>query len=210
MTTALFAFEAKYARDYAARSVPSIDWLEVKAIVSTAIEVMVFLESHSIDLVVVGPALVEDVGEVLKMKDVRPAPLVVALGFGRAAVATHQPLPSAIDELISVANGLTSMMEELKAHVIHRTERCQSVGIQSPDVPVTRIQVADQADREIVRLVAAGLPDRDIADVVHYSNQAVRNRISRILGDTGARNRTHLACMYLTLVHEGVNPFDPN
>lgn len=59
------------------------------------------------------------------------------------------------------------------------------------------IPFRDETDGDIVRLITAGLSNTEIADRVFLSVQTVRNRISRLLEVSGARNRTHLAAMYL-------------
>lgn len=55
----------------------------------------------------------------------------------------------------------------------------------------------DDVDRQIVRLLATGLYDKEIAAQVHLSSQTVRNRVSRMLKDSDLENRTQLAAMYL-------------
>lgn len=52
-------------------------------------------------------------------------------------------------------------------------------------------------DDTIANLVVRGLSDRTIADMVHYSNQTIRNKVSRILKDYGFDNRTELATAQL-------------
>lgn len=59
------------------------------------------------------------------------------------------------------------------------------------------IPFRDDTDGDIVRLITAGLSNTEIAERVFLSVQTVRNRISRLLEASGARNRTHLAAMYL-------------
>lgn len=82
--------------------------------------------------------------------------------------------------------------------VIEGTDRVCS-GLIDPQVDVVPvisdvgIVYADDIDRRIVSLVAAGYTDREIALIVNYSYQSVRNRISRILFNSGIRNRTQLA-----------------
>jgi DNA-binding NarL/FixJ family response regulator len=65
------------------------------------------------------------------------------------------------------------------------------------DITSLRIDYADEVDRQIVPMIVAGYTDREIADVLHYSHQAVRNRISRLLMRSGIRNRTQLASTFL-------------
>ena len=81
-------------------------------------------------------------------------------------------------------------------------ERLRVVAMTTPCDPesdqVTAFDlITDPDDRKIVMLVAAGLPDRDIARWVFLSPQTVRNRISRILRVTGLMNRTQLAVFYV-------------
>lgn len=65
------------------------------------------------------------------------------------------------------------------------------------DVTTLCIDYADEADRRIVPMIVAGYTDREIADILHFSHQAVRNRISRLLMRSGIRNRTQLASAFL-------------
>jgi DNA-binding NarL/FixJ family response regulator len=48
-------------------------------------------------------------------------------------------------------------------------------------------------DEQIVSLVAEGYTNPEIADVLHYASQTIRNRVSSILTECGCRNRTELA-----------------
>ncbi len=59
------------------------------------------------------------------------------------------------------------------------------------------IPYRDVVDQGIVRLVAIGLTNEEIAERTTLALATVRNRISRLLEASGARNRTHLAAMYL-------------
>lgn len=65
------------------------------------------------------------------------------------------------------------------------------------DITTLRINYTDEVDHRIVPMIVAGYTDREIAEVLHFSHQAVRNRISRILLRSGIRNRTQLASTFL-------------
>jgi DNA-binding NarL/FixJ family response regulator len=65
------------------------------------------------------------------------------------------------------------------------------------DTSTKEISYHDDLDREIVAMVAVGQSNHEIAECIHLSYQTVRNRISRILDDSGIRNRTQLASIYL-------------
>ena len=51
----------------------------------------------------------------------------------------------------------------------------------------------DETDRHILRLLADGQSDKQIAEAVYLSVQTVRNRVSRLLNRFGKENRTQLA-----------------
>lgn len=57
-------------------------------------------------------------------------------------------------------------------------------------------RITDETDRLIIALVSAGLTDKQIAGQVFFSPQTVRNRVSRILRETGFDNRVQLAVAY--------------
>lgn len=63
--------------------------------------------------------------------------------------------------------------------------------------PPHTIDFRDATDIEIVRLLSTGLSDKEITGQLSISHQTVRNRLSRILRDSGLDNRTQLAAVYL-------------
>jgi len=58
-------------------------------------------------------------------------------------------------------------------------------------------KVVNAVDERIVDFVAQGLADKQIAKVMGLSVQTIRNRVSRMLIDSGLRNRTELAVQYV-------------
>ena len=209
MKSALLLFRQEYARDLAASLLTKLDWLDVKGIVGSTAELDSALEQHVVDVLLIGPTFIESVDVLMARRCASDRPLVVVLTRSDAASDKVRAAHHHVDKVVTMSRGLAPMLEELKACIVDpTTRRCSP----ADDFPLaaphaTAICVSDAADREIVRLVAAGFTDREIAEIVNYSHQTIRNRVSRILCDTGARNRTHLACMYLTLVHDGLIPF---
>lgn len=55
-----------------------------------------------------------------------------------------------------------------------------------------------EREMEVVKLVAEGLSNQEIADKLFLSNGTVRNHISTILEKTGLQHRTQIAVRYLT------------
>lgn len=71
-------------------------------------------------------------------------------------------------------------------------------GVVSPPRPETDIAAAalNGTDLAILDLVCIGLPDKEIAKIVHMSVQSIRNRVSGMLHRSGIENRTQLAWMF--------------
>lgn len=59
------------------------------------------------------------------------------------------------------------------------------------------IATMDAVDERIVNLVAEGLSDKQIGTALGLSPQTIRNRVSRMLNDSGLRNRTELAVQFV-------------
>jgi DNA-binding NarL/FixJ family response regulator len=59
----------------------------------------------------------------------------------------------------------------------------------------------DTVDRSIIRLIAEGRCNKEIADALHYAEGTVKNRISRMLSAAGLKDRTHIVMFAL---HNGL------
>lgn len=68
-------------------------------------------------------------------------------------------------------------------------------------IPSNILSTLNETDREIALLVSQGLTDKDIAAAIHFSVQTVKNRVSKILTQIGAANRTQLAVLVATTNH---------
>jgi DNA-binding NarL/FixJ family response regulator len=65
-------------------------------------------------------------------------------------------------------------------------------------IPANVLSSLNDTDKEIAILISQGLTDKDIAAAVHFSVQTVKNRVSKILTQVGAANRTQLAVFVAT------------
>ena len=63
-----------------------------------------------------------------------------------------------------------------------------STGIE--DAPPAGPDVLSGKEREVLRLVAGGLSNREIAEVIHLAEGTVKNHVSTILGKLNCRDRT--------------------
>ena len=67
----------------------------------------------------------------------------------------------------------------------------------SESLPSGIVTSRDMFDELIVNFISIGYSNPEIADRLNFSMQTIRNRISRLLEESGAHNRAHLAAMYL-------------
>lgn len=74
----------------------------------------------------------------------------------------------------------------------------QALDVYSPPLQVDTI-TPDETDQEIVRLVAEGLSNKEVALQIGLSPSTVKNRITRVLGLLGVKNRTEIAIKILEL-----------
>ncbi|MFK8041881.1 response regulator transcription factor, partial [Congregibacter sp.] len=63
-----------------------------------------------------------------------------------------------------------------------------STGIE--DAPPANKEILSKKEREVLRLVAGGLSNREIADVIHLAEGTVKNHVSQVLSKLNCRDRT--------------------
>ena len=142
--------------------------------------------------------------------------------FVAAVTALLAPTGTAVGHCVAWADGVSSwspsdlwqiglcdvldLSQSTDSIVSRVTEVSTSCHRHPPSLLIDRpdlLSDADDAkaltglDREITHLVVRGMSDREISEVVNFSTQTVRNRISRILRDNGFSNRTELATAQL-------------
>lgn len=210
MIEVAFVFRQRYFRDLAAMSRACLGPIHVAGIVGSLADLRPVLLSRPVDMVVAGPTFIEGLASACRNLEGLPRPMtaVVHRESGSALVRSAQAF--GVDFVASFAGGIGDMVKELVAafESFDRAapSRPATVAVTADAEPVA-IWVGDDTDKEIVRLVAAGRSDREISDVLHYSNQTIRNRVSKILKQSDVSNRTHLASIYLNGIHAGRNPF---
>lgn len=133
--------------------------------------------------------------------------LVRALALGARGYLIKQEAATLERSLRAVMDGqlvLGSDVSERVGALIGRTEASRAADDPSPDGcgtsdgfgPTGEPAFADaltERERDIARLVAEGLDNREIASALFLSEGTVRNHLSAILQKTGLRNRTQLA-----------------
>ena len=106
-----------------------------------------------------------------------------------------------VDDVVDVSQQADALLSCLRDSLAGRHELSAQPlwrSIPEPrDVHALGSPYHDNVDREIVAMISSGLTDDEISRGVYLSCQTVRNRISRMLERSGARNRTQLATMYV-------------
>ncbi|MEM1172298.1 MAG: response regulator transcription factor [Cyanobacteria bacterium P01_H01_bin.35] len=90
--------------------------------------------------------------------------------------------------------------EELVAQVesslkqASRLIKHQNAGVSSgPTIKVRRNVELTPTELKVVQLVAKGMANRDIAEIMEVSQRTIESHVSNMLGKTGLHNRTELA-----------------
>jgi DNA-binding NarL/FixJ family response regulator len=105
-----------------------------------------------------------------------------------AIVLKGAPTQDLVDAIRDVAAGM---------QLINPVE-VRSASKRVNSIPSNVLSSLSETDREIALLISQGLTDKDIAAAVHFSVQTVKNRVSKILTQVGAANRTQLAVFVAT------------
>jgi DNA-binding NarL/FixJ family response regulator len=84
-----------------------------------------------------------------------------------------------------------------RAQRLHHTI---TLPLQSRSTPETRFvpgaaaaRAAIEREREVLVMLAQGIPNKEIADKLHLAEGTVKNHVSNILGKLQAQNRTEAA-----------------
>jgi DNA-binding NarL/FixJ family response regulator len=120
--------------------------------------------------------------------------LVDAMRFGAHGYLTKDVAPDALLRAVrSVYDGELAMPRRMAARLVHRlveTSRGASSG------PESVLESLTAREAEVLRLLADGLTDREIAESLTISPRTVETHVSAILHKLGARNRADAARRY--------------
>ena len=105
-------------------------------------------------------------------------------------ILKNSPAERIVNAVRTVSTGGTVFQEDVLAYIRKR------VGAAGGRKAIFTLLSAREL--EIVRLIAEGLSNQEIADRLYLSNGTVRNHISVILEKTGLKHRTQIAVQWLT------------
>jgi DNA-binding NarL/FixJ family response regulator len=106
----------------------------------------------------------------------------VLKGVGSAALA---------EVLRGIANGESYVSPTLAARLLTEM-RLRETRAQAPDDPLSQLS---QREEEILRLVATGLSNKEVARRVQLQEKTVKHHMTRILNKLQVRNRTEAAIL---------------
>ena len=112
-----------------------------------------------------------------------------ALGIGSRGYLIKQDVASIAPALKAVMSGQSVFGNEVTTRLPELMKREKGAGLSGYSM--------GEREKELVRLVAKGLSNREIADAMCLSEGTVRNYLSAVLEKLGLRDRTQLAVFYL-------------
>lgn len=120
--------------------------------------------------------------------------IIKALSMGAKGYIIKQDFDSIVPSLKAVYGGQTVFGSEVTEKILSRTEQSSPTG-GSAIFDYAHYGLTDQ-EYEIVKCVADGLSNKEIADKLFLSEGTVRNYISTVLSKLDLRDRTNLAIFY--------------
>lgn len=133
-----------------------------------------------------------DAEQILKSEGITPHRRVIS-----APILTPEFLHWASENKFDAVIDVSQLNANLGEHVHTTFIAPQVEGDTSFPTAGGSIICRDSLDEAIVQMVAIGFTNVEIAERFNFALQTIRNRISRIMDESGARNRTHLAAMYI-------------
>lgn len=121
--------------------------------------------------------------------------IVRALSLGAAGYLIKQDVAGVAPALRAVMAGRSVLEGEVLERAVSLGAPAGGEDVPEPDLAVMFPQLTER-EREVVRLVAEGLDNREVAAAAYMGEGTVRNHISQILAKLGLRNRTQIAVAY--------------
>lgn len=121
--------------------------------------------------------------------------IVRALSLGAAGYLIKQDVGGVAPALRAVVAGRSVLEGEVLERAVSLGAPAGGEDVPEPDLAAMFPQLTER-EREVVRLVAEGLDNREVAAAAYMGEGTVRNHISQILAKLGLRNRTQIAVAY--------------
>lgn len=161
---------------------PDVILMDVRMPVMDGVEATVAIRQQTPACQVVMLSIFDDDQHVIK-----------ALQAGASGYLLKDIAPAALAQAIQLAHlGLWQLDSAPAVRLIQATDRRDADPVYgSPVAPLDPSLTS--RERQVLRLIAAGATNREIAAQLHVSEGTVKNHVSRILGQLGLRDRTQAA-----------------
>jgi DNA-binding NarL/FixJ family response regulator len=106
------------------------------------------------------------------------------------------PSEKLVEAIRAAARGESFLQPSVAAKVVAEFTRLSSQGLPvTPAAPVPRplLEPLSEREREILKLVASGANNKEIANQLYITEGTVKNHLTNILGKLGVRDRTQAA-----------------
>ena len=121
--------------------------------------------------------------------------LVEAIRSGASGYLTKDLAPEALLQAVRGAHrGELAVGRRMAAHLVRHIVDGSRGGRKGGDDP--ELESLSPREHEVIRMLADGLTDRDIADALTISPRTVETHVSSIIHKLGARNRSEAARRY--------------
>jgi len=182
--------------------------IEVVGYADTPAEAMTILDTEDPDVVLVDVGLPESAGneETRRLHQGAPNAALVVMGpdddasiIGAAEVGAVARVGDMADaaELVATIRRAADGEDPLKDELLGRRDLVERIvdGMREAILVDALPSALTPRELDILRLVAAGSPNREISEALGLSEQTVKNHLSTIFHKLGVPNRTH-AVMY--------------
>ena len=182
--------------------------IEVVGYADTPAEAMTILDTEDPDVVLVDVGLPESAGneETRRLDQGAPKAALVVMGpdddasiIGAAEVGAVARVGDMADaaELVATIRRAADGEDPLKDELLGRRDLVERIvdGMREAILVDALPSALTPRELDILRLVAAGSPNREISEALGLSEQTVKNHLSTIFHKLGVPNRTH-AVMY--------------
>lgn len=120
-----------------------------------------------------------------------------AMRNGAAGYLTKDVTPESLARSVRAAESDELVMPRvLAARLVHRLLRRNPDPAAGPPPNPASMDALTRRERDVVRLLADGLADREIATALTISTRTVETHVSSVIHKLGARNRIEAAALY--------------
>jgi DNA-binding NarL/FixJ family response regulator len=175
---------------------------ELLGVVTETKDARDFLTSGVVDIVILGHGRLQEWSQMWRDGVFRDTPQFCAMLISTIPVSTATLMEASEVGIFDVADltmdrdVIGQRMNDLFAQL--RRDIPMQNEILDSHVEQYRLlkDISDVTDRKILQRISQGKFDREISQELFLSLQTIRNRVSRMLTESGARNRTHLAVLF--------------